>query len=63
MNAMNYAEEEVSIEAAGVIVTLFALNSTLWKHPHNDLVRDAYEKLMDYASEHPEHSAIYRMID
>ena len=51
----------LSAEAAGVLVTLFALNHLLFAG-HHGLI-DAYDALTDFARQHPEVRAITRALD
>lgn len=67
--AGNGFQEEVSADAAGIVVTLYALNMLMWDSADSDrqeLLNHLYqqsEKLKDYAETISEHSAIYRAID
>jgi len=62
----NYFEGEVSSDAAGIVITLFAVNTIVnslhEKHDVDDLI-DRYYFLRDYACEHPESSLILQAID
>ena len=66
---VNGFHEEVSADAAGIVVTLYALNMLMWDSADSDrqeLLNHLYqqsEKLKDYAETTSEHSAIYRAID
>jgi hypothetical protein len=58
----------VSAEAAGIIITLFALNHTYHSirgrsDDEEDFLADRYQALLDYACEHPEAAAIGGAID
>ncbi len=53
---------EVSADAAGIIVTLFALSHLSFKF-EDDVFATGYNRLRDYADGHPEASAIYLAID
>lgn len=53
---------EVSAEAAGIIVTLFAFSHLSFRHS-SDRLADAYERLYRYAAGHAECSAILQSID
>ena len=67
--AGNGFQKEVSADAAGIVVTLYALNMLMWDSADSDrqeLLNHLYqqsEKLKDYAETISEHSAIYRAID
>jgi hypothetical protein len=58
----NGFEGEVSADAAGIIVTLFTLSHMSFK-AHSDHLADSYQRLFDFACEHPEASAILGAID
>lgn len=58
----NYFDQNVSADAAGIIVCLYAYNLLCCKH-ESDLLIDHYYKLLDYARVHPEASYIFRAID
>ena len=53
---------QVSADAAGIIVTLFALSHLSFKF-ESDVFATGYNRLRDYADGHPEASAIYLAID
>ncbi len=53
---------EVSAEAAGIIVTLFAFSHLSFRHG-SDQLADGYERLYRYAAGHAECSAILQAID
>jgi len=53
---------EVSAEAAGIIVTLFAFSHLSFKY-QSDRLAEGYERLYLYAQDHPEASEIYQAID
>ena len=64
----NYAEMEVSADAAGIIATLFALNHLMGIIGDKDdatleSIVDRYDALRDFAAEQPESSAIFAIID
>nr|CAQ76540.1 antirestriction protein klcA [Yersinia pseudotuberculosis] len=65
----NYFDAEISGDAAGIIVTLYALNVLMWEASGNDnevllqRLTNNYDWLKDYASEHSERGFIYRAID
>jgi hypothetical protein len=67
--AGNGFEKEVSADAAGIVVTLYALNILMWDSADSDrdeLLNHLYqqsEMLKDYAETISERSAIYRAID
>ena len=67
-NDGNYFEDNISADAAGVIVTLIGLShlgSSVHEHDEvlaNELFEN-FHKLRDYALQHPESSAIFRAID
>lgn len=62
----NYFDDSMSPDAAGIVITLFALN-TLVNQYHEaydvDDLCDRYHFLRDYACTHPEASLILRAID
>lgn len=53
---------EVSAEAAGIIVTLFALSHLSFRH-EADQLSEAYLRLYEYAGDHPEAGEIFKAID
>jgi hypothetical protein len=53
----------MSGDAAGIVVTLFALNYLIWRFPHATMLIDHYHALRDYAAEHSESAAIFAAID
>lgn len=53
---------ELSSDAFGVVVSLFALNTLIWEDQSDDLI-DKYYLLRDFAAEHPEGASIMRAID
>lgn len=53
---------EVSADAAGIIVTLFALSHLSFKF-EADIFAIGFNRLRDYADGHPEAAAIYQAID
>ena len=65
----NYAQEEVSADAAGVIVTMFALNAIINGiacEEESDLSENfikGYYLLRDFAAEHAENRKIFAIID
>ncbi len=62
----NGYEGQMSAEAAGIVVTLFALNHLMFSTPSKgavDLLCDRYEELREYAMEHAEQREIFRAID
>lgn len=65
----NYAQEEVSADAAGVIVTMFALNAIIngiAYEEETDLSEnfiEGYYLLRDFAAEHAESRKIFALID
>ena len=56
----NYYEGRMSPQAAGIVITLFALNSICEK---DELFIEAYYRLKDFACEHAEASEILAAID
>ncbi len=68
-NSLNYAQEEVSADAAGVIVTMFALNAIINGIAYEeepDLSEnfiEGYYRLRDFAAEHAESRKIFALID
>jgi len=57
----NGFEESMSCDAAGIVITLFALNQMSWIGV--DGMADAYHRLLDFAAEHAEHRLILSAID
>jgi hypothetical protein len=66
---LNQSEEEVSPEAAGVTVCIFAysiLGESLWTAGRQKSAENLYtqvDRLKDYADRHPEGRKIFRLID
>jgi len=60
--APNGYEAEVSADAAGIIASLYALN-TLANRTESDLMIEKYYQLRDYACEHAEREEILAAID
>lgn len=60
--ADNYFEGAASGDAAGIIASLFAIN-TLANKTGEDKMIDAYYHLLDFACQHPESSTILSAID
>ncbi|MGF6981401.1 hypothetical protein QFZ99_000877 [Paraburkholderia atlantica] len=67
--AGNYTDREVSTEAAGIILSLFALGAMAERASARDdgaatdFLCDRYYELRAYACEHPEYRAILAAID
>lgn len=64
--AWNYEEVKLSAEAAGMVVTLFALGQLTAMgegKEGNDKLIDHYYGLLRFMSAHPEFSAMYKIID
>ena len=62
----NGYEGQMSAEAAGIVVALFALNHLMYHTPDAGaaaVLGDRYEELRVFALEHPEHAAIFGAID
>ncbi|MGL6531691.1 antirestriction protein [Aeromonas hydrophila] len=59
----NYFDEKVSPDAAGIIVTLFALNTLCYRFTNEPRVFDAFERLKSFAVDHLERPAIFRAIN
>lgn len=62
VNEVNYCDAVLSAEAAGIGVTLCALN-VLCFGGRNDRIVELYYALSDFAVEHPERRAIFAFID
>lgn len=69
MRSPNYAQYEVSMDAAGIIATMFALNEIINRiafdeeqDPPEHLV-EGYYFLRDFIVDHPEAAAIFALID
>lgn len=60
--AMNWSDEHISAEAAGIVVTLFALN-TLINVIRDEALIERYYLLHEFAVNHDESPAILRLID
>jgi hypothetical protein len=58
----NYFEREMSAGAAGIAVTLFVL-STMSLNLNSQRLAEKFHLLRDFASDHPEASAIFGFID
>ena len=58
----NGFEGALSADAAGIVVTLFALNQLAWEVRRNEIA-DLYHWLRDYAANHAEAALIFRAID
>lgn len=70
MTTKNGFDGIVSAEAAGIIATLYALNTLIWelylrnpRHPARELLQQKYDGLRDFAGLHAEAAEIYRAID
>ncbi|WP_299945665.1 antirestriction protein [uncultured Microbulbifer sp.] len=61
----NYFDGELSSDAAGIVTTLFAIQTiaSRAKGADKDRLIDRYYLLQNFASEHPESAAIFRAID
>lgn len=53
----------VSAEAAGIIVTLFALSHLASRYSDADMLSERFHQLRDFALDHPEREAILAAID
>lgn len=62
VNAVNTCDEVLSAEAAGIGVTLYALNALCFG-PQDDQLATLYHALRDFAGEHPEGRGIFAFID
>lgn len=58
----NYFDGELSADATGIVVTLFALNQLVWEVQKAEIA-DLYHWLRDYAANHLEAAQIFRAID
>lgn len=58
----NGYQGEVSAEAAGIVVTLFALSHLSFRF-QDDRFSEAYARLYDFAADHPEAAEIFQAID
>lgn len=63
VNPLNYADETMSADAAGVVLTIFACSYALDKWPEDEAILNTYDQLMSAFGDHPEASKIYRLID
>jgi hypothetical protein len=54
---------DVSPDAAGIIVCIFTFNHLMWSGHDSDAIRNAYDRLMAYAYDHPEATDIFSAID
>uniref|UniRef100_UPI000480647E antirestriction protein n=1 Tax=Ferrimonas kyonanensis TaxID=364763 RepID=UPI000480647E len=59
----NYSSEQVSAEAAGIVITLFALGHLSCNFPHYPKIAERYHQLRDYVGGHNEAAKIWRLID
>ncbi|MEX3242833.1 antirestriction protein [Serratia quinivorans] len=65
----NQFSGEMSAEAAGIVLTIFALNRLSWSAYDNnyqgftDKLITEQDRLKDYAEQHPESGLIFRAID
>ncbi|MGF6957982.1 antirestriction protein [Paraburkholderia youngii] len=65
----NYFDGEMSADAAGIMLSLFALNAmAMFAHERHDdaatdFLSDAYHALRHHACDHPEHRLILKAID
>ena len=65
----NWFDDEMSGDAAGIVITIYTLNRLMWRldgRGRDDLMEPLikhYDLLRDYASQHPEAGKIYRAID
>jgi len=60
----NGYEGELSSDAVGVVVTLFAMSHLSFAYPgFSEMFTDRYHQLRDYAGNHPEASQIFAAID
>ena len=57
----NGFDDDMSLDAAGIVITLFALNHMTWDGL--DHLVDAYYRLLDFAAEHAESRLILSAID
>ncbi|WP_416414357.1 antirestriction protein [Pantoea sp. App145] len=68
-NPANWADEVVSAEAAGIIITALVLNHRSWMHYHDDEQAlcehfcKRYDQLIAFADRHREAVAIFRALD
>lgn len=53
----------LSAEAAGIVVTLFALNRLSFRFPHLECLAERFYQLREFASDHPEAGEIFAAID
>ncbi|MBL4842173.1 MAG: antirestriction protein [Thalassospira sp.] len=63
VSPLNYADETMSADAAGVVLTIFACSYALDKFPDAEEILATYDRLMDVFGDHPEASKIYRLLD
>lgn len=61
--ALNYSREHISSDAAGIVATIFALNQVISSGAVSEALIEKFYALRDYAGEHAEAGAIYRLID
>lgn len=59
--ADNYYDGTMSADAAGIVATLFMLNTMA--QDGSERMIDLYYQLIDFAGEHAEHGEIYRAIN
>lgn len=63
ISPLNYGDETMSAEAAGLVLTIYGCSYALDKYPEEALIPETYDKLMAVVGDHPEASKIYRLLD
>lgn len=59
----NFFDDQVSAEAAGIIVCIFALGSVFESNPNLEILVERRDRLIDFAATHAEARQIFRAID
>jgi hypothetical protein len=63
VSPLNYADETMSADAAGLVLTIYASSYGMHKFPEDAYILETYDKLMEVVGDHPEASKIYRLLD
>lgn len=59
----NHFSEVVSADAAGIIITLYAMSELAFDYQDNDIFAERFHQLRDFAATHRERALIFRAID
>lgn len=63
VSPLNYADETMSADAAGLVLTIYASSYGMHKFSEDAYILETYDKLMEVVGDHPEASKIYRLLD